>query len=205
MAITGLALCGFLIAHLGGNLLLYIGGAAYNQYAETLHSHEILLLVAEAGLLILFVGHIWLALVTSVENNSARPVGYAVRQSKQEEGPLVKPASEVMMVSGVVVLLFLLLHLVDFRFELRHQGEIEGVLPYVKAQVLLRDPLTAIVYVVGSVVLGYHVLHGFQSAFQTLGINHPKYTPTINLLSILFGIIVAAGFASFPVWAWAFR
>ena len=205
MAITGLALCGFLVLHLGGNLLLYVGAEKYNNYAHALHAQEILVLVAEIGLLILFVGHIWLAFVTNAENSAARPVDYAMRQSKQDEGPLIKPASEVMVISGVVILLFLLLHLVEFRFDLRHRDEITGVQPYVKAQVLLRDPFSAIVYVVGSIVLGYHVLHGFQSAFQTLGINHARYTPAIKFLSVIFAIIVAAGFASFPVWAWAFK
>jgi succinate dehydrogenase / fumarate reductase cytochrome b subunit len=205
MAMTGLALCGYLVIHLGGNLLLYVGAEKYNKYAHALHAQEILLLVAETGLLVLFVGHIWLAFVTNAENSAARPVDYAMRQSKQDEGPLVKPASAVMMVTGVGVLVFLLVHLADFRFELRHGSEIKDSEPFEKALVLLRDPISAIVYVAGSIVLGYHVLHGFQSAFQTLGINHPKYTPAIRFLSLVFAIIVAAGFASFPVWAWAFR
>jgi succinate dehydrogenase / fumarate reductase cytochrome b subunit len=205
MAITGLALCGFLVVHLGGNLLLYVGAEKYNNYAHTLHAQDILLKVAECGLLVLFLGHLWLALTTTLENSAARPIDYAMRQSKQDEGPLAKPASAVMMVTGVVVLAFLLLHLVDFKFELRRHSEIEKALPFDKALVLLRDPLSALVYIVGSVVLGYHLLHGVQSAFQTLGINHPRYTPTIKFLSLVFAIVVAAGFASFPVWAWAFR
>src|SRR5262249_38959793 len=69
MAITGLALCGFLVAHLGGNLLLYVGEESYNHYAHTLHAQKILLPIAEIGLLVLFVGHIWLALKTKFEND----------------------------------------------------------------------------------------------------------------------------------------
>src|SRR4029077_15657222 len=93
MAITGLALCGFLVVHLGGNLLLYVGAEKYNHYAHTLHAQEHLLLVAEIGLLILFAGHIWLAFSTKIENDAARPVGYAMRRSKMDEGPLAAPAS----------------------------------------------------------------------------------------------------------------
>lgn len=207
MAITGLALCGFLVVHLGGNLLLYVGAEKYNNYAHALHAQEILLLVAEVGLVVLFLGHILLALKTDSENNAARPDGYAVKQSKMDEGPLAKPASAVMMVTGVVVLGFLLVHLSDFRwFELRHtepQGGFHG--PFDKALAILRDPISALVYLVGSVVLGYHVLHGFQSAFQTLGANHPKYTPIIKFLSFVFAITVAVGFGSFPLWALAFK
>lgn len=205
MAITGLALCGFLVVHLGGNLLLYVGAEKYNQYAHALHAQELLLLVAEIGLLILFVGHIWLAFATKFENDAARPVDYALRRSKMEEGPWAAPASSVMFGTGIVVLLFLLLHLSDFKYGFRHGEEIEHLEPYAKALVLLRDPISFVVYIVGSAVLGYHVLHGLESAFQTLGLNHPKYTPIVKFLSLVFAIVVAVGFGSFPLWAWAFK
>ena len=205
MAITGLALCGFLVAHLGGNLLLYVGEDSYNHYAHTLHAQKILLPIAEIGLLVLFVGHIWLALKTKFENDAARPVTYAMRQSKLDEGPLAAPASSIMFATGIIVLLFLILHLSEFTFQLRHTEELKGLEPYAKAILILNDPLTFVVYIAGSLVLGYHLLHGFQSAFQTLGINHPKYTPFIKFVGLLFAIIVAAGFGSFPLWAWAFK
>jgi len=207
MAITGLALCGFLVVHLAGNLLLYVpdDGEKYNAYAHALHAQEILLPIAEIGLLILFVGHVWLALKTKFENDAARPVGYAMRQSKLDEGPLAAPASSIMFATGIIVLLFLLLHLSDFKFKLRHTSELEDLTPYAKAVVILHDPITFVVYIVGSLVLGYHLLHGFQSAFQTLGLNHPKYSPFIKFSSFVFAIIVAVGFGSFPFWAWAFK
>ncbi len=207
MAITGLALCGFLVVHLAGNLLLYVGdnGKKYNEYAHALHAQEHLLLVAEIGLFVLFVGHIWLAFVTKVENDAARPIGYAKFQSKMEEGPLAAPASSVMFATGIVVLLFLILHLVDFKFELRYSDELKSLEPFDKARLLLTDWVSFVVYIAGSAVLGYHVLHGFQSACQTLGINHPKYTPIIKFLSVVFAITVALGFGSFPLWAWAFK
>src|SRR6266481_9007221 len=155
MAITGLALCGFLAVHLAGNLLLYVpdDGEKYNAYAHALHAQEILLPIAEIGLLILFMGHIWLALKTRFENDAARPVGYAMRQSKLEEGPLAAPASSVMFATGIVVLLFLILHLSEFTFELRHKSELEGLKPYAKAILILQDPITFVVYIVGSLVL----------------------------------------------------
>jgi succinate dehydrogenase / fumarate reductase cytochrome b subunit len=205
IAVTGLALCGFLIVHLGGNLLLYVGADKYNHYADTLHAQEHLLLVAEIGLLVLFVGHIWLAFSTKTANDAARPVDYAVQCSKMDGGPLSAPASSVMFGTGIMVFLFLLLHLSDFRFELRHGKEIEHVKPYAKAIILLRDEITFVVYIAGSAALGYHVLHGLESAFQTLGLNHARYTPIVKFLSLVFAITVAAGFGSFPLWAWAFK
>lgn len=208
MAITGLALCGFLVVHLGGNLLLYVGAEKYNQYAHALHAQELLLLVAEIGLVITFLLHIWLALKTNSDNSAARPTDYAMKQSKMDQGPLAAPASAVMLGTGVVVLAFLLVHLSDFKlFDWRHhlpEGQPEP-LPFGKAVIILKDWISALVYIVGSLALGYHVLHGVESAFQTLGLNHPKYTPIVKCLSLVFALIVALGFGSFPFWAWAFK
>lgn len=202
MAVTGLGLCGFLVVHLAGNLLLFRGAESYNEYAHALHHQAGLLLVAEIGLLVLFLGHLYLALRTNRENAAARPVGYAMHASKIEggQGPLAAPASSIMYITGWIVLAFLLLHLADFRFELRNRGPSDED-PFTKAARLLTDPLTCSVYLAGSLVLGYHLLHGFQSAFQSLGLNHPKYTPFIRKLSVVFAIVVAVGFASFPLWA----
>ncbi len=204
LAITGLALCGFLVAHLAGNLLLYVGPETYNKYADALHAQKILLPIAEVGLLVMFVVHLANALRTNSENHAARPVGYEMRQSKQPPSAFLKPASSVMYGTGIVVLLFLLLHLSDFRFELRNPAVAE-LTPFNKAQVLLRDPLTTIVYIIGSCALGYHVSHGLQSALQTLGLNHPKYNGVLKTVSKGFGLLVALGFGSFPLWAWAFH
>jgi succinate dehydrogenase / fumarate reductase cytochrome b subunit len=209
MAVTGLGLCGFLVVHLAGNLLLYVGPEQYDHYADSLHAQKALLTVAEFGLLVLFVGHIWLAVTTNRENIAAREIPYAMRQSKRPPSALVTPASSMMYATGIAVLLFLLLHLSDFRFNeyvsklgVRQHG---GETHFARAVNILHDPLSAIVYVLGSCVLGYHVLHGFQSAFHTLGLNHPKYTPFIKCLGILFAVTVALGFGSFPLWAWAFQ
>ena len=212
MAITGLALCGFLIVHLGGNLLLYVGANKYNDYAHALHAQEILLLIAEVGLFATFILHIWLAFRTSRQNAAARPIEYAVRQSKMDPGPLAVPPSGVMLGTGIVVLVFLLVHLSDFKFFEyshkyigRHQSVSLEAEPAVRALGILKDTISAVVYFVGSLVLGYHVWHGFESAFQTLGFNHPKYTPLIKSLSLIFALTVGIGFASFPFWAWAFN
>src|SRR5262249_55440792 len=152
----------------------------YNHYAHALHAQKLLLVVAEIGLYLMFAGHLWMAVKTKFENSAARPTGYAMKQSKLEEGPLAAPASSVMWATGIVVLLFLVLHLVDFKFELRQADDIKDLEPFAKARVLLTDWVSFVVYIAGSLALGYHVLHGFQSAFQTLGVNHPRYTPIIK-------------------------
>lgn len=210
MSITGLLLCGFLVAHLAGNLLLYVpdGGHSYNEYAHALHKQAALLAIAEIGLFGLFIAHIVIALQVSAENRAARKVGYAVTRSKQEgriamEG--LRPDTW-MLATGIIVLGFLILHLMDFKLELRDKAfyttEAGGKLePFDKAMRLLSSSnlITIVGYTFGSLMLLAHLAHGFQSAFQTLGINHPKYTPLIKLVGLVFAIVIGVGFASFPI------
>ena len=200
MAVTGLLLCGFLVAHLAGNLLLYVSADAYNAYAHKLHEQKELLVVAEIGLFAVIILHLMLAVKTESGNSAARSTDYAVKQTKQKGSVMAFPAHSTMWFTGVVVLVFMLLHLADFKFELRGEG-IASLTPYAKAERLLEDKLTFIVYIIGSLVLGYHLSHGFQSSFQTLGLNHPKYTNGVKAFSRLFALIIALGFASFPLWA----
>ena len=200
MGATGLLLCGFLTVHLVGNLLLFQGAEHYNKYAHKLHDNE-LLPVAEAGLLVLFLLHILLAFTTASGNTAARPVGYREKQTKLNGSLLIQPHN-YMFLTGVIVLGFLLLHLSDMRlaeWKIRLPYE-EGMTPADHALLVLRDPISATVYILGSLVLGYHLLHGFQSAFKSLGLNHPKYTPYIEKFGVLFAIVIGLGFASLPAY-----
>ncbi len=213
MSITGLLLCGFLVAHLAGNFLLYApdSGRSYNEYAHALHKQAALLAIAEVGLFGLFIAHIVIALQVSAENRAARKVGYAVTRSKQE-GRIAMEAIRPdmwMLVTGIVVLGFLILHLMDFKFELRDKayytnnvaGTLKKIEPYDKAMRLLAPAnlITIAGYAIGSFALLAHLAHGFQSAFQSLGFNHPKYTPAIKTFGLVFAITMGVGFASFPI------
>ena len=198
MGASGLLLCGFLTVHLAGHLLLLQGAEHYNKYAHKLHENE-LLPVAEAGLLVLFVLHIILAFTTTRMNTAARPVGYREKQTKLIGGLNVEPHN-YMFLTGVIVLGFLLLHLSDMRlaeWKMRLPYD-ESMSPADHALLVLRDPISATVYILGSLVLGVHLLHGFQSAFRSLGLNHPKYTPFITKLGVVFAIAIGLGFASLP-------
>ena len=197
---TGLLLCGFLIVHLAGNLLLFIGPEHYNKYAHKLHENELLPL-AEAGLFVLFLLHILLAFTTASANTRARPIGYRQKHSKLTS-VFIWHAHNYMFLTGAIVLGFLLLHLSDMRFanlnlRLPHDATMD---PAAHALHILKDPVSASVYLFGSLILGFHLAHGFQSAFRSLGLNHPKYTPLIGKLSILFGVVIGLGFASMPAW-----
>jgi succinate dehydrogenase / fumarate reductase, cytochrome b subunit len=201
MALTGLFWCGFLVVHLGGNLLLYVGAEAYNAYAHGLHRQEWLVKAAEFVLLYLLVLHIYLALGLSKDNHAARgPTGYHEAHTKRADrllhGP-VKPDYR-MLVTGLVVLAFLILHWIDFTLHLRTDIQYEGREPFDIARGILATGLTIVGYTIGCIFLGFHVAHGFQSAFQSLGVNHPKYNLAIRRFGIGFAWIVTLGFLSFP-------
>lgn len=195
MAASGLALVGFLIAHLLGNLLIFSGeeGAAFDSYAHTLESNPLLPL-AEIGLGLLFVVHIAMALRVSFQNRDARSQGYAVRASLGRR----TIASSSMLVTGLVVLLFLLVHLYDFRIgKLLEDPPPSSLAGLVRKR--LATPLGAGIYLVGVAALALHLRHAFRSAFQSLGANHPHLNPTLEKAGIALAIILGLGFASFPI------
>ena len=204
MAITGLLLCGFLVVHLAGNLLLFAGAEAYNAYAHKLHDNEQLLHVAETGLAAIFFTHLYLAFSLSAGNRIARSRGYAESQSKRDDlittGKLGRPDTW-MLVSGIAVLAYMILHLADFTLELRDRSHYEGLEPFDKAVSLLQDPITMVGYLVGFAFLFAHLSHGFSSAFQSLGLNHPKYNVAIKWFGLAFAAALALGNMSLVVWA----
>lgn len=201
MGITGLLLSGFLVVHLAGNLFLYVGPEAYDGYTHALHQQEGLVKLGEAVLVVLFVVHIFLGVRLTIDNYAARKKRYELSRSKQDERMTYLFPDYWMFWSGAVVLGFLILHLWDFTWELRPDIVYEGREPYQKAVAILRNPLSCAVYIVGSVILGVHLGHGFSSAFQSLGINHPRFNGIIKWLGIAFAWVIGIGFVSFPVWA----
>lgn len=202
MGVTGLLLCGFLVGHLAGNLLLFAGQEPFDKYAAWIHNQELLPLI-EVGLLLLFLAHVYLAVVTTLENRAARSKRYAVKHSKQAGVPPMPPHNW-MFVSGSIVLGFVLLHLIDLRIGVRpdvvyptwdeHHPQM-----YAMTIAILSNPISRVVYILGTIFLGLHLSHGFASAFQSLGLAHPKYTPSIRLLGWLFAIVVGVGFCSLPI------
>lgn len=214
MAITGLALCGFLVVHLAGNLNLYAGEEKFNKYAEALHSLGPLLAVAEIGLFAMFAGHLGLAISTTAMNRAARSSRYAVRETKQ--GVFALPnggASSWMLVTGCLVLVFLVMHIADMKLKINPLVDYGPALQTVDGQTtvnsfravrrVLSTPVNACVYFVGIFALGIHLTHGFRSAFHSLGLNHPRWDGLLRLVSLLFGWVIAAGFISLIVWAFA--
>jgi len=202
MGFSGLFLCFFLVVHLAGNLLLYVSDDAYNEYAHKLHDNPEFLILAEVMLYTAFAFHISYGLWLHFGNKAARNQRYAFVQSKREDrklNPAMPTPDKTMFVTGLVVLLFLSVHLSDFKGEFGWEATVEGLSKAQRAQVVVADTFRTVIYLTGAIILGVHVSHGLQSSFQSIGFNHSKYTPTIRKLSILFGFVVAIGFGSFPI------
>jgi succinate dehydrogenase / fumarate reductase cytochrome b subunit len=191
MSLTGAALIAFVLVHLLGNLTLYADtdGAAFNSYAHLLEVNPLLPL-AEIGLTVLFVVHIGLGIRTALDNREARPTRY---KDLAPHGNRTL-ASTTMIVTGLLVLVFLVVHLIDFRFAERHA---DG-LAYMVVQ-RLATPLGAVVYLIGVVALGVHLWHAVQSVFQTLGLYHPRYRPMVVKAGWVLAVLVGLGFATFPL------
>jgi len=195
VGLTGLGLVGFLIAHLTGNLLIYVdGGQALNRYADGLHQLPGFQ-VMELGLMGCFVLHIVMTIRLSLANRAAKGITSQARGTKRTEGLLGLLASKTMAISGLIVLVFLVIHIWDFRLQRDPALDVANLIFET-----LSNPLHAALYAVGSILVAWHLSHGFQSAFRSLGFNHPDLTPMLVKLGSLLAILLGVGFASIPVW-----
>ena len=196
VALSGIGLVGFIAVHFMGNLLMYAGGDAFNHYAEALHANSLIAFV-EVGLLALFVVHVGLSLYLKAISSAARPAKYSSSGTKAAR-PWYSP-SKTMVLTGLVVLAFVLVHLWDVRVPRLLGWDTGSELDHTFH--VLRNGFSGPVYLVGSLLLGIHVSHGFQSAFQSLGLKFPKYSSLIDGVGFVLALVVALGFASFPVYA----
>lgn len=202
MAITGLSLCGFLVAHLAGNLNLFAGEEAFNGYAEKLHSLGPLLAAAETGLFAMFALHIGLAISTTAMSRRARRDSYEEQQTKQEGFVLPNGgAANLMMVTGLIIFAYLVLHIIDMKMNLREFEGGDNKFELVRN--ILSNPATGVFYVVSILALGVHLSHGVRSACQSLGISHRRWNKLVEVGGVLFAWGVACGFISLVVWAFA--
>jgi succinate dehydrogenase / fumarate reductase cytochrome b subunit len=190
MAVTGLGFCLFLAVHLVGNLTIYGGKDLFLSYVDHLHSLGYFITFAEWGLALFALVHIGVGLLLFVENQRARPVKYAVQSSAggQTIGSRTGPYT------GALILIFIIVHLLKFRFVDKTAIDDFVILSNTFVQLGY-----VVFYVVGVIIVAVHVSHGFWSGFQTLGLSHPKYMPFIQWLSTVFGVIIALGFGSIPL------
>lgn len=195
VALAGLGLCGFVSAHLAGNLVIFGPPDRYNEYSDFLH-HSVLLLPSEVGLAALFVVHLTLAVWVELDNRAGRDQDYAEAHWAGSR----TLASYTMLYSGLIVLAFVILHVYTLRLTPHPPDALgrEDVRGAVLA--LFRRPGYVVWYVVAVCVLGLHLRHALQSALRTLGFHHPPAWKYVDGLSILFGCVIAAGYSSIPLW-----
>lgn len=190
MSLTGLFLITYLIVHLSINLLTLVDAHLFNEASHFMATNwfiQAMQYVLAAG----FVIHIAQGMLLSVRNAKARPVNYSYNRPSASSGF----SSRSMLVTGLVIFLFLIIHLRNYFWELKFD-DMEGYTnDYDLVVGLFANPVYTAVYVFSFILLAVHLNHGFQSAFQSLGANHPGYTPGIKKLGVLYCIVMGGGFS----------
>lgn len=199
VAITGLALSGFVLTHMLGNLLLFVGPDAYNLYGHKLTSTP-LIYVAEVGLLVFFITHLGLTIKLTRQNKLSRPLAPAQLPSN----PVKKAsfASRTMALSGLMILAFAILHLVTFKFGPYYETQVEGVkmrdLYRLVSEEFQKEWYTGF-YLVCMVILFTHLSHGFTAAFQSLGLQS-VHNKNLKRAGWAFAVLVGGGFFIQPLY-----
>lgn len=201
MAVTGLFLCSFLVIHLIGNVALFTDPVQFNEYTRFMSSNPIIRIM-EIVLVVGFLTHIIDAILLTKANKAAQLVKYAMDNKKSSW------YSRNMGLTGSIILVFLIIHLQSFWYGYKF-GVIEMTVD--SSGAVIKDMHTMVlvafsqlwysaIYVVGMLLLGTHLNHGFQSAFQSMGLRHKKYTPTIKKIGTAFAVAMTLGFISFPIY-----
>jgi len=212
MALTGFFLISFLIVHCGINAMIFFNdnGETFNHWGHFMGTN-LIVRTMEIGLFVFLLIHIIQGLLLWAQNNKARPIKYAMNRPQTNS----KWYSRSMGLLGTLILLFLVLHLYHFwvpsRFggmanvhalettTLGDYGNQEAHNLYHEMLVVFQNLWVVIIYVLGVISLCWHLMHGFQSAFQTFGINHKRYTPIIKGVGYAYSIIICALFAAMPI------
>ncbi len=187
MAVTGLMLIGFIFFHLGINLLLFKGSGIYNGAVNIITTP--ITPILEIGLAVLFLIHIIIGTWVRIEDWFNRPKGYYER--RWQGGRTI--GSATMLYTAIILLAFLVYHIITFRFGDHSAGMYQMVASTFK------NPLCVVLYLIGASAIVLHMSHGVQSAFQTLGLNHPVYMPIIKMAGWAVAVIMVC-FALIPIY-----
>ncbi len=204
MSLTGLFLIIFLVVHLVGNLQLLAndGGEKFNLYTEFMTTSPIIKTISY-GLYLFIIIHAIQGILLMGQNRAARASRYLVKHPSKSTF-----ASRNMGPLGVIILVFILVHMWQFWFQMKigslDMVTYEGHEPvrdlYTVVDYAFSQWWYVLFYVLSMVVIAFHLLHGFQSAFQSLGLNHKKYTPVIKTLGRIYSVVVPLGFAIIPIY-----
>ena len=199
IGVTGLALFLYLVVHIAGNALVFFGPTLFNQYSHLLLSNPLVPII-EIGLVLIFVIHIYKAVRMFIANQQARPAPYV---RKKYAGPPSRKtvASSTMIASGLWLLLFVVIHVKQFKYGTEYEAG--GVRDLYRLEMEnFANPLLVGFYVLSMVVVGSHLWHGIASAFQSLGADHPRWTPRLLAAGKILAVAIAASFMLIAVWAY---
>jgi len=204
IGVTGFALFLYLLIHIAGNLLVFFGPEVFNQYAYVMEERNPLLPVIEILLLLVFLVHVYKTVTMFLRNRGARPVRY---QKKKYAGPPSRKslASATMIVSGLWLLAFLIVHVKAFRFSPVYPWGEGGRDLYRQEMENLSNPFVVGFYIVSMVIVGSHLWHGISSSLQSLGVDHPKWTPRFLTAGKVFAATIAGAFIVIAVWVFLHR
>jgi succinate dehydrogenase / fumarate reductase, cytochrome b subunit len=199
IGVTGLALFLYLITHIAGNVLVFFGPTTFNTYAHTLTSNPLIPII-EIGLLLIFLVHVYKTVTMYLGNQQARPARYQMKKSPG--APSRKSfASSTMIFSGLWLLVFVIVHVRAFKYGAEYEAA-GGMRDLYRLEMEnFRSPLAVAFYVLSMLIVGSHLWHGASSTFQSLGLDHPRWTPRIMGVTKLLAAIIAGGFIIIVLWA----
>jgi succinate dehydrogenase / fumarate reductase cytochrome b subunit len=204
MGATGLLLFAYLVLHLAGNLMVFAGQETFNHYSHALVSNP-LVVPAELALALIFLIHIYKAVVMWTKNQAARPVAYeekawAGHTSRKSVG------STTMIWTGLATLIFVVVHVAQIKYGTWYQIGDPPMRDLYRTEIeVFSSPVWVAVYVAAMALIGFHLRHGIASAFQSLGANHPVYTKRLVAIGTLIAILIGGAFAVIPIWVYLTR
>ena len=203
MGLSGLVWAGFVLAHMAGNLLIFVSNDAYNSYGHALTSGNIIYF-AEAVLIVALVTHVFTAISLTLANRKSKGSSYAMTSSGSKR---VSLASRTMAQQGALVLVFIIMHIITFKYGTYYETTVNGVVMRDLARLItetFQQPAYVVWYVVCLVLLGFHLSHGVGSTFQSLGLMEGTYRNFWKKLSCVYAVVVALGFLSQPIYVFLF-
>ncbi|HET7619253.1 MAG TPA: succinate dehydrogenase cytochrome b subunit [Vicinamibacterales bacterium] len=201
IGVTGLLLFLYLILHVVGNLLIFLGQDTFNEYSHRLISNPLIVPI-EIGLLIIFLLHVYKTVRNWIHNRGARPQAY---EQKHWAGYTSRKsvASSTMIYTGIVTFVFVIVHLVQFKYGAWYDIGNPPIRDLYRTELeVFASPVWVAIYVVCVLLVGLHLRHGIASGFQSLGADHPVYTKRLVIWGSVIAVIIGIGFAIIPIWVY---
>jgi succinate dehydrogenase / fumarate reductase cytochrome b subunit len=200
MGLTGLVWAGFVFTHMAGNMTILVSPDLYNQYGHSIVSNKVLLYGVETLILLSLIVHVALAINLTMQNKHSKGIPSYNKPTGPKRTPL---ASQTMIIQGTIILVFIISHLITFKYGPYYETTIDGVKMRDLAKLMgevFKSPGAVTWYVVSLLLLCAHLKHGFGSVFQSFGLLHPSYQAKIKAASWAYAIIVTVGFISQPLY-----